>query len=180
MEDVHNFDRVKVQAFVEEGNVAIKELMKESDRGAVLVGVAYLDELLVRLFKEKMLLTQKLSEYLFESSGPLSTLSSRIRIAYCLGWIGPATFQDLDLLRKIRNDFAHLHSPLTFDDPSVRSRCRELEAFKQFDIATFPKPRDQFICSVVALSIRLQEYRNKAKIPELGTDPVLTRQPPPT
>src|SRR5580658_2756431 len=77
IQDIHNSDRSRSQAFADEANAALQELAKESDRGAVLVGVAYLDELLVRLFKAKMILTKALSDYLFESSGPLSTLSSR-------------------------------------------------------------------------------------------------------
>jgi len=68
------------------------ELNKESDRGAVLVGVAYLDELLTRLFRKKMLLSKKLSEELLEGFGPLSGLSARTKVAYALGWIGPETY----------------------------------------------------------------------------------------
>jgi DNA-binding MltR family transcriptional regulator len=128
----NDLDGSKSKAFADGANIAINQLMKESNRGAVLVGVAYLDDLLIRLFKARLRLTETLSEDLFESSGPLFTLSSRIKVAYSLGWIGPETFRDLNLLRKIRNDFAHLHIPITFEDPSVQSRCRELEMPKGF------------------------------------------------
>jgi len=179
MEKADDFDRSKLKAFVHEANVAISQLMKESDRGAVLVGVAYLDDLLIRLFKAKMRLTKTLSKDLFDSSGPLSTLSSRIKVAYCLGWIGPETFRDLDLLRKIRNDFAHLHKPITFEDPSVQSRCRELEMPKGFLPARLSRAKDQFIGTVSMLILRLERYRSESRIPERGWDPSVTPLPPP-
>ena len=168
-----DFDRSELETFAEEANVAIKQLMEESDRGAVLVGVAYLDDLLLRLFK-RMLLDKTLSEELFGGSGPLSNLSGRIKVAYCLGWIGPATFRDLDLLRRIRNDFAHLHKPITFTDPSVQSRCRDLEMPKGFLSARFPRARDQFLCTVSMLILRLEQYRRDSRIPESGWDPPVT------
>lgn len=179
MERASDFDSSNSKAFVDEANIAISQLMKESDRGAVLVGVAYLDDLLIRLFKARMRLTENLGEDLFESSGPLSTLSSRIKVAYSLGWIGPETFRDLNLLRKIRNDFAHLHKPMTFEDQSVQSRCRKLEMPKGFLPARLPKAKDQFIGTVSMLILRLERYLSESRIPESGLDPPITPLPPP-
>ena len=51
MADVQKFD-------ISEGNIFVKQLQEESDRGAALVGVAYLDELLTRLFRSRMLLSK--------------------------------------------------------------------------------------------------------------------------
>jgi DNA-binding MltR family transcriptional regulator len=92
MPDISDLQFDRLRAFAEEVNAMTVELNKESDRGAVLVGVAYLDELLTRLFRKKMLLSKKLSEELLEGFGPLSGLSARTKVAYALGWIGPETY----------------------------------------------------------------------------------------
>ncbi len=60
-------DRVK--EFTGEAQVFMKQLMEETDRGAALVGVAYLDKLLERLFEGKMRLTKDLSKELFRGFG---------------------------------------------------------------------------------------------------------------
>jgi hypothetical protein len=99
MSDPQEFDLSDVQASADEANAFMNQLVGESDRGAALVGIAYLDELLARLFRARML-TEKTSEGLLEGFAPLSTFSSRIDVAYCLGWIGPETYRDLHLLRK--------------------------------------------------------------------------------
>src|SRR4051812_32796495 len=106
--------KLSKQAFLAENNIFLEQLRTESDRGAVLAGVSYIEELLLRLFMAKLLLTKKLSGDLFDGSGPLATFSARIKLAYCLGWIGPEMFHDLDLMRRIRNECAHAHTPVKF------------------------------------------------------------------
>lgn len=168
MADSQEFDVSELKAFADEANVFMKQLMEESDRGAALVGVAYLDELLVRLFKARML-TENASEELFGRFGPLSSFSSRIDVAYCLGWIGPETYRDLNLLRKIRNEFAHAHGPVTFADKTVKARCSELQIPKGLNFRV--RPRDQFLFAASILALRLEYYRRDSKAPATGWDP---------
>ncbi len=47
-------------------------------------------------------------------------------MAYYLGLISPACRRDLDIIRKIRNDFAHKLEIDSFGVESIRNRCREL------------------------------------------------------
>lgn len=58
-------DLSKIKEFVDEANDFTKELREETDRGAALVGLAYLEELLARLLRARMLkdaITKKLFE----------------------------------------------------------------------------------------------------------------------
>jgi DNA-binding MltR family transcriptional regulator len=177
MSNSQEFDVSKLKVFADEANVFMKQLMEESDRGAALAGIAYLDELLGRLFKAQML-TEKVSEELFGRFGPLSSFSSRIDVAYCLGWIGPETYRDLNLLRKIRNDFAHAHEPVTFSDAAVQSRCSELQIPKGFGYRL--KPRDQFLFAASMLALRLEFYQRDSKTPAARWDPPVEQFIPPT
>jgi hypothetical protein len=176
MPDSQEFDVSDVQAFADEANAFIKQLVGESDRGAALVGIAYLDDLLAGLFRAHML-TKKVSEGLLEGFAPLSTFSSRIDVAYCLGWIGPETYRDLHLLRKVRNEFAHAHEPVTFSSAKVQARCRELQVPRVLSHRV--RSRDQFHFTAVMLALRLEFYRRGSKTPTPGWDPPVEQFVPP-
>jgi DNA-binding MltR family transcriptional regulator len=112
----------------------IEALATESDRGCVLVAGAVLDEAL-ELFLRAQMPQDKQSvdsvvDPLFKHPGPLASFWSRIRIAYALGYISPATFHDLELVREIRNKFAHDYVSATFSNPEVKTL---LDDFKGAD-----------------------------------------------
>ena len=102
-------------------------LSAESDRACALMAAAYIDNQLGQLLCAYFIDAPTLVKPLLGAMGPLSTLSSRISLAYLLGLIGPNARHDLDLIRKIRNDFAHKSKPMTFESPGVIDRCRELK-----------------------------------------------------
>jgi hypothetical protein len=176
MSDPQEFDLSDVQASADEANAFMNQLVGESDRGAALVGIAYLDELLARLFRARML-TEKTSEGLLEGFAPLSTFSSRIDVAYCLGWIGPETYRDLHLLRKVRNDFAHTHEPVTFSSAKIQARCRELGT--PGVLPNGVRTRDRFHFAAVMLALRLEFHRRGSKTPAPGWDPPVEQFVPP-
>jgi hypothetical protein len=68
---------------------------------------------------------------LFEFEGALGTFSSKIVVAYALRLIGPVTRADLDLIRFLRNEFAHSRIPFGFTTPEVRAVC---DRFKIVDL----------------------------------------------
>ncbi|MEP5833553.1 MAG: hypothetical protein ABJ383_05900, partial [Balneola sp.] len=86
----------------------IKEAFNESNRGFLLVGTAYVEEQLTKLIDD--FLPNQSKSYrkkLFEYPGQLSSLSSKIELAYCFRIIGEKLYNSLNILRKLRNDVAH-------------------------------------------------------------------------
>ncbi len=171
------FDLSGMNQFVDEANVINQQLRDETDRGAALVGVAFLDELLGRLLKSRML-DGKTSEDLFEGSNPLASFSARVDVAYCLGWIGPETCHELHLMRKIRNAFAHVHTPVTFSSDAIQNRCRALQIPQAVLPVRLPRARDRFLFSVSMLMLRLEYYRRDSRAPAPASDPPVTRLDP--
>ena len=104
------------------------ELRSESDRGGTILAGVWIDNLLER--KLRALFTEGNSDTrrkLFDLNGPFSGFSSKILAAYSLGWIDSDIFHDINLVRKIRNLFAHeLHG---IDLESQRLQ-RLIEKFK--------------------------------------------------
>lgn len=104
-----------------------KELAGESDRAAVLVSVAMLDEALRDLLIRKLAPNPSSIDTLFDGpSAPISSFSAKIDLAYRVGVVSARLCRDLHLFRKIRNDFAHRPAACRLDDQEVSARIEEL------------------------------------------------------
>ena len=97
-------DSVDMQTFYD----VYERLQEESDCARVLTVAAWADDVLGvklrSLFREG---NKKARSQLFSPMGPFSSFASKISAAYCLGWLDPDVYNDLEHLRKIRNEFAH-------------------------------------------------------------------------
>jgi hypothetical protein len=78
-----------------------------NDRAIVIVGATFLETLLEHLLYAFLIDDKKKTEKLFGYGGPLGTFSGKIKMAYCLGLIYKPVRDDLNCVRKIRNEFAH-------------------------------------------------------------------------
>ncbi len=104
-----------------------QEFDKETDRAAVILTAAIMDDLLRMLVAARLVPVSSSNDELFDgANAPLGTYSSRIEIAYRLGLISIKFARDLHLVRKIRNDFAHNVRGCSFEDARVKSRIVEL------------------------------------------------------
>ena len=81
---------------------------KESERGKILLLAAHIDEVLGKMLKTFLKSPRKAKDdKLFSRMGILSTFAGRIEMAYRLGLIDLPFKHALDLVRKLRNNFAH-------------------------------------------------------------------------
>jgi hypothetical protein len=96
--------------FAETGNA--------SDRVAAVACAAFLDDSLGAALSARFVRLGKGWEDRIFSGGtaPLGTFSAKIRLGYALALFRPSTQKDLDLIRTIRNAFAHTASPVFFSD----------------------------------------------------------------
>jgi hypothetical protein len=121
----------------------------ETDRGCCLMAAAYLEYQLENVLKKKLVNKPSIHEKLFDFSGPLGTFSSKIEMSYAIGLIGPKVKQDLILLKKIRNAFAHNHKLLSLADKPM---CDIAENFYHNSLTKAKgKFRHNFIQEVVGL-----------------------------
>lgn len=89
-------------------NYLDSEIKSVSDRACAIVCGAFLDNLIQELLLEFLCTDSKTQDNkLFSQNGPLSTFSSKILLAYRLGLISKYEYDYLNLIRKIRNSFAH-------------------------------------------------------------------------
>lgn len=129
-----------------------RELEKESDRGCVVLAFAWMDEQITINLRRYLLPSGKGSEKSDELLGPgkpLGDASAKIDLCCRLGIIIPRTRDSLHLMRRLRNEFAHISSPLTFDAPGVRSRILaivdlERDILESFWFMTVPNEGEGF------------------------------------
>jgi DNA-binding MltR family transcriptional regulator len=99
-----------------------------------MAAAAFLDVYLESLIRMSLVpLGAKDTEALFGPDRPLGTFSSRIRIAQALGIFGPKTAHDLNIMREIRNAFAHVIRKINFDTPEVKELIISLHCVRGVD-----------------------------------------------
>ena len=93
---------------------------KKDERTIAILGGTFLEMSLEHLLYAFLPDDEKEVKKLFEYNQPLGNFSNKIAISYCLGLIDKMVKNDLNLIRKIRNKFAHnLYS--TFEDEEIKS-----------------------------------------------------------
>ncbi len=102
-------------------------LTSESDRGSVLMAAAFIEDKITQLLENFIINDKKIRKKIFEGSGALATFSSKIDMAFLLGLIPKNILNDLHILRKIRNDFAHNAKSITFKTDYIKDRCNALQ-----------------------------------------------------
>jgi DNA-binding MltR family transcriptional regulator len=101
----------------------LEEIYKQTDRGAALIAVSYLEQRLLDAIKSRLNNDEKIEDKLFKGSGALATFSSRIDLALLLGIYEPVIHKMLHQIREIRNEFAHEPSPRDFNSQRIKALC---------------------------------------------------------
>ncbi len=110
-------------------------LLKESDRGCVLLSTSRMDEFLADLHATYIRSTAQVSprflRELFGSHGPLSTFSAKVDLAFAYGLISRADQEDLHRIRAFRNAAARTTAGFSFALSSCQASVARLTAPKR-------------------------------------------------
>lgn len=133
-----------------------KALVKESDRGCVLVGAAMMDYMLGQVLRHNFFSDdkgprKKVVNSLFEVNGPFSSFWSKIQFVYALGIIRKDHYHDLEIIRKVRNVVAHNFDVVSFDDKKITSKTETL------------KSADEAVKNIAPLESKKNKAKTKTK-----------------
>jgi hypothetical protein len=108
----------------------LKETLHGSDRIAAISCAALVDDILGSAIEMRFVkLGKDWQSRIFGSpTAPLSSFYSKIVIGYAMGIFGPSTRADLDIIRSVRNDFAHSAPSLSFDDKEISEKCYKIKS----------------------------------------------------
>lgn len=104
-------------------------MFESSDTVCVLLGANFIDRCLANALviniptKDKDFIKNELLDF---NNGVLTTYSSRNKIVYALNIINKQFYEDISLVGKIRNRFAHHHLESSFDENEVKTFCNQL------------------------------------------------------
>jgi len=107
---------------IEAAKKLVNLLDKESDRGCCLLAVSFLDNEIKLLLEKKLVGTKKQKKEMFGFNGALGTFSSRINLSYSIGLINKQISDDVNIIRKIRNDFGHNYEYLDFETEAIKNK----------------------------------------------------------
>jgi mannitol operon repressor len=141
----------------------LEEFNKESDRGAALSSAAYVDDLLADIARAFLIENRSSASLVDEYPGALSSFSSRILIAHAMGLISEDERDECNIIRKVRNEFAH-SVRMSFSNAKVEALCTSL---KFATIVPTPNARMRFTSSAVTLITRLMKRPNAVKAYQL-------------
>lgn len=129
-----NFDQARDRTPLEKEVAAEAEslaiyLTEADTRTCCILAVSLLEDTLKKNFIEKWKIERrKAYEIYFGSNGPVSTLSQRTLVAQALQWLPQGMVEEIDLLRKIRNEFAHNHRVHSLTEEPLQSFAAQLKA----------------------------------------------------
>ena len=140
----------------------IRQSESESDRSVVLISAAFIDSLLEDKLKLIFGKGNSLSrEKLFSVTGPFGSLSSKTEALYCAGKIPKNAYDDINIVRKIRNVCAHQWVDFSFIgdiDNNFISKLKNTLFFESYlSENNLPPihPRSKFTLTVCALILIL-------------------------
>jgi hypothetical protein len=139
------------------------------DAGNVLVAVGKIEDALEKLLIAKgRPLSNTLAKRIFRR-GALSSLSDKIEVAYLIELIDETLFQDLLILKDVRNGFAHTSRFIRFGDPMIGDKCKRL--------SNWPRSTDAGTCfyerSLECMDILQVKLDNLLLIQALTAEPTV-------
>ncbi len=99
---------------------------EQNERAIAILGGSFLEMILEHIILAYLPEDEKDVKKLMDVNQPLGNFSNKISFCYCLGLIEKVVKEDLNLIRKIRNKFAH-DLFVTFEDEQIKSWCKELK-----------------------------------------------------
>lgn len=99
----------------------------QSDRAAVIVCAALLEDGLTRAIQSTLHRDKAVLEKLFRPSGPLGSFSAKIDLAFAMGLYSKEIHKDLVTIKNIRNEFAHGLTTKNLGSQKVRDLCDNIE-----------------------------------------------------
>jgi DNA-binding MltR family transcriptional regulator len=169
------------------------EFYGESGRAVILLS-ATLADLALEVALKRLFRNHNSTHDLFDHESPLGSFSSRIKIAFALNLFDKKTNHDLELIRRLRNGFAHDRRHLTFATPQVADMCKHLilpdtdyarnpEAYlsraKDVDAASdMSSPKTRYVTTCNTIAVALITYgRLPRDLPEMTPGTSLPRLP---
>ena len=166
---------------IDDLNSLLESLWNLDDRGLVLALAAFAEDTLGMLLVAYLGDTKQAKDLIVNFSAPLGSFSTRIKAAFAIGLLHREQYDDLELLREIRNAFAHDWQGVSFERDQIKSFVRSMHAKVLLGLDSGGDERNRVQAGMSTILIELRTKlkhmkKNKVQIPDISFR--MTDQPP--
>lgn len=140
----------------------LDDFNRETERGAALAAAAMIDSLLERILLAFLIENAGLKSLVEGVNAPLGTLAAKIGLAAAVGAISEQERSECNLIRKIRNEFAH-QVRVSFEQPDIVKLCARLTYSVKPYGGVVVGTRGQFTSAAVGLILNLTNRPHYAR-----------------
>lgn len=131
---------------------------KQDDQAMVLSLATFLEDTLGRLLLAYFRSCKATKDLVEGFNAPLGTFGSRIKSVYAFGLVTDDQFKDMEILRKIRNQFAHNWEGVTFERNDIQALIGQLSGYTVDHKPIEGGPREKLLGSLSTCSVELQIF----------------------
>lgn len=156
------------------------EIEQQTDRGVAIIGGAYVDIVLREAITARLENLPDIMELLFENRGPLQDFGARIQMGLALSIYGRTAYEDLRIIKNVRNTFAHAAEAIDFGYPGIAEQCNKLWFAQKIGYGKRPTPkapREIYIRAIELLTDGLHDNLGRQK-QDIALSPFLMMGPP--
>jgi DNA-binding MltR family transcriptional regulator len=141
----------------------LQELQGQTHRGAAIIAGSFLDKLLELVIERRLLalsgeeISENQRKALFGRMAPLSTFSAKIEIGFGIGLFNASAYSNFEMIRDVRNKFAHQLAAIDFDHPEIAEIVNNPS--RSPVIRDGGPPRDEFLLAFALLAGMLYAER---------------------
>ncbi len=131
---------------------------KQDDQAMVLSLATFLEDTLGRLLLAYFRSCKATTELVEGFNAPLGTFGSRIKAVYAFGLVTDEQFRDMEILRKIRNHFAHNWEGVSFERNDIQALIGQLSGYTFNYKLIEGGPREKLLGTLSTCCMELQLF----------------------
>ena len=131
--ELFQYEIALIEQYLNDWKRLLSEMKDEPDRSLAIITATFIDKVITDVFEKRLhtptLSNTKLNEFnnnLYKNNGALSTLNNRCQLALVLGWLSEESYENANIIRDIRNKFAHRLFDIDFSDEKVKGKINNL------------------------------------------------------
>lgn len=137
---------------------------RQDDRAMVLSLATFIEDSLGRLLLAYFRDCKATRELVDGFNAPLGTLGARIKAVYAFGLATEEQYKDMEILRKVRNLFAHNWEGIFLDHQDIKAMVGQLSGYTISHSPTEGGPRERLLGTMSSCCIELQVFLGRVKV----------------
>lgn len=133
-------------------------IQKQDDQAMVLSLATFLEDTLGRLLIAYFRSCKATKELIEGFNAPLGTFGSRIKAVYAFGLVTDDQYKDMEILRKIRNHFAHNWEGVSFERNDIQALVGQLSGYVVDHKTIEGGPREKLLGTLSTCCMELQVF----------------------